>query len=192
MKIYTKTGDKGKTSLFDGTRVYKNNPRVETYGTVDELNSIIGIVIAESQTSVPNSGRGKSKINNTLIQIQNNLFEIGANLANPNKTDDQKLRSHLAEQTKILEQSIDDLTVQMPELTYFILPGGGKAGAFLQLARTVARRAERNIVTLNQQEIVEREILIYLNRLSDAFHTMSRYVNMMENKKETIWISQIK
>ncbi len=185
MKIYTKTGDKGKTSLFDGTRVYKSNIRVETYGTVDELNSIIGIVIAE--LGIANYELGVKK---ELIAIQNNLFEIGACLANPAVLENLKLNQQLEENTKQLENYIDVMTAEMPELTHFILPGGGKAGAFLQLARTVSRRAERQTVALSQQASVAREILIYLNRLSDVFHTMSRYVNFKENKKEVIWVSK--
>jgi cob(I)alamin adenosyltransferase len=183
MKIYTKTGDKGKTSLIDGTRVYKNDLRVEAYGTVDELNAVIGIVVSE----VPSE-----KFKNTLIQIQNDLFEIGSNLADPKAIENEKLQKQLEKHTEDLEKYIDGLTTEMPELTYFILPGGGKVSAFLHLARTVSRRAERNIVSLAQTEHVTKEVLIYLNRLSDVFHTMSRYANFMENKQETIWVSKTK
>lgn len=185
MKIYTKTGDKGKTSLFDGTRVYKNNPRVETYGTVDELNSVIGIVVAETKHI-------DTKFKTTLIEIQNNLFEIGAKLANPNTPENQQLLRQLEKHTRHLEDYIDELTVLMPEITNFILPGGGRVGAYLHLARTISRRAERLVVALSQQEAIEREILIYLNRLSDVFYTMSRYSNFKEGKEETVWISKTK
>lgn len=185
MKIYTKTGDRGKTSLIDGTRVYKNNSRVEAYGTVDELNAVIGVVISEL-TSMNYSLRMKEE----LVEMQNNLFEIGSDLANPKAEANEKLQEKLEKHTKKLENYIDDLTVQMPELTYFILPGGGRGGSFLQLARTVSRRAERNIVSLLQTAFVSKEILIYINRLSDVFHTMSRYANFMEKKEETIWVSK--
>jgi len=180
MKIYTKTGDKGKTSLFDGTRVYKNNPRVKAYGTVDELNSVIGIVLSESQNY-------HTKFKDSLIQIQNDLFEIGARLANPNQKEDEEFIKLLKKHTQRFEEYIDAMINDLPELTNFILPGGGRVGAFLQLARTVCRRAERNVVALSQQEKVNSEILVYLNRLSDLFHTMSRYANFKEKKKEVIW-----
>src|SRR5579859_4901520 len=184
MKVYTKTGDRGKTSLFDGTRVYKNNPRVETYGTIDELNSVLGIITAEIQETNNEKHKYKEKMKIELIEIQKNLFEIGAELANPNAPENPKLMNQLKIHTEQLENYIDTLTIQMPELTNFILPGGGKTGSFLQLARTVSRRAERNIVALLQKEVVEKEILIYINRLSDVFHTMSRYANFEENKEE--------
>lgn len=191
-KIYTKTGDKGKTSLFDGTRVYKNNIRVEAYGTVDELNAVIGIVISEVHSSgLIVRGWGK-EFGNILIQIQNNLFEIGADLANPNVPENVKLMQQLGKHTGQLENYIDKMTVQMPELTHFILPCGGKISAYLQLARTVSRRTERLVVSLAQQEPVGKEILIYLNRLSDVFYTMSRYSNFKEGKQETIWVSKTK
>jgi cob(I)alamin adenosyltransferase len=127
-----------------------------------------------------------------LIQIQNDLFEIGSNLADPKAIENEKLQKQLEQHTKDLEKYIDELTVEMPELTYFILPGGGKVGSFLHLARTVSRRAERNIVFLSQTEHVTKEVVIYLNRLSDVFHTMSRYANFMEKKQETIWVSTTK
>ncbi|HSW96654.1 MAG TPA: cob(I)yrinic acid a,c-diamide adenosyltransferase [Candidatus Saccharimonadales bacterium] len=185
MKIYTKTGDKGKTSLFDGTRVYKNNLRVETYGVIDELNAVLGIVVSFFEKK-----EYHEQLQGKIVIIQNDLFEIGARLANPQVPKNLKLMSQLHEHTEQLEGYIDSLTIQMPELTYFILPGGGTIGAFLQLARTVSRRAERHIVTLSQKEVIEKEILIYINRLSDVFHTMSRYANFKENKKETMWISK--
>jgi cob(I)alamin adenosyltransferase len=187
MKIYTKTGDKGKTSLMDGTRVYKHNPRVEAYGTVDELNAVIGIVF--TQLTITNY---QLRMKEVLIRIQNDLFEIGSNLADPKAIENEKLQKQLEQHTKDLEKYIDELTLAMPELTYFILPGGGKVGAFLHLARTVSRRAERNIVSLSQTEHVTKEVLVYVNRLSDVFHTMSRYSNFMEKKQETIWVSTTK
>ncbi|HSW88366.1 MAG TPA: cob(I)yrinic acid a,c-diamide adenosyltransferase [Candidatus Saccharimonadales bacterium] len=185
MKIYTKTGDKGKTSLFDGTRVYKDNLRVESYGTIDELNAVLGIVVSFFEEK-----EYHKQLQENIVMIQNDLFEIGARLANPHVPENPKLMEQLQEHTAQLEVYIDELTIEMPELTYFILPGGGKAGAFLQLARTVSRRAERRIVALCQKEAVEKEVLIYINRLSDVFHTMSRYINFKENKKETIWTSR--
>src|SRR5579871_3425188 len=151
MKIYTKTGDKGKTSLFNGARVYKNNIRVEAYGTVDELNSVIGIVLTQVKSSKLKLQNDGIKFKTTLIAIQNMLFEIGACLANPTVKTNTKIKKQLDEHTKVIETYIDELTEQLPELRHFILPGGGEVGAFLQLARTVSRRVERIIVSLSQE-----------------------------------------
>jgi len=183
MPIYTRTGDKGKTSLFDGTRVTKNNIRVDTYGTVDELNSVLGIVISQIK-------KNTEKITNELIQIQHDLFEIGAVLANPRDDVSEALKTRLQKQVAFFENSIDEMTAQLPELVNFILPGGGTAGALLQFARAVSRRVERRIVDLSQKEHVENEIIIYFNRLSDLLFTMSRFANFKENKKETVWIKK--
>lgn len=206
MKIYTKTGDKGKTSLFDGTRVLKDNIRVDTYGTIDELNAIIGLIITEIKDK-------RLKIKDILLTIQSDLFTIGAELANPQiviarseerttkqsrKETDKTMRlphqpadwfamTKLEKRILEFEKSIDEMTEELPELTNFILPGGGKTGALLQLARTVCRRAERRIITLSQQETIDYSIIKYFNRLSDLFFTMSRYVNYKEGIKETIW-----
>ncbi len=178
MPIYTKTGDKGQTGLFSGKRVSKASPRIEAIGTVDELNSVIGVVI--SQITNP-----KLQITNELIEIQKDLFEIGAALANPR----QKI--NLSERVKDFEKMIDKMTKELPALFNFILPGGGKAGSTLHLARTVCRRTERRIIELSKKEKVQSDIIVYINRLSDSFLTMSRYINQKEKKKETIWKSSI-
>ena len=173
MAIYTRTGDRGKTSLFDGQRVSKASLRVEAYGTVDELNSIIGVIIAE-----------KSKINKELIKIQNDLFDIGSSLANPTS----KTLGYLGNRVKEFEKSIDEMTNDLPALSNFILPGGGKTGATLHFARTISRRTERKIVTLSEKEPIDKNIIMYLNRLSDLLFTMARFVNFGEKNKEIIWI----
>lgn len=173
-KIYTRTGDKGKTSLFDGKRVFKSDRKVEAYGTIDELNSAIGAASAFIKVA---------SINKELEQIQNDLFEIGSSLAVSKTLPVDQLENR----PKEFEVLIDKLTKQLPLLSQFILPGGGKGGALLHVARTVARRAERNIVQLNQKEHVDQTIIIYLNRLSDLLFTMSRFVNFKEKKKEKIW-----
>lgn len=174
MPIYTKTGDKGNTGLFNGQRVSKASLRIEAIGTVDELNSTIGFVLSQIRNS-------KSEIRKTLIAIQNDLFVVGGALANPRQKVD------LSKRTKEFEKLIDNMTKELPPLMNFILPGGGAVGATLHLARTVARRAERRIVALSGKEKVQPEIIIYINRLSDLFLTMSRFVNMREGKRETIW-----
>lgn len=175
-KIYTKKGDKGETSLFGGTRVPKNSLRVDTYGTVDELDSSIGVVIAHLPLE-------EKKLISLLTSIQHDLLLIGSSLANPVP----KPLPHLGRREKVFEKQIDKMTVQMPELHNFILPGGGKPGAFLHLARTICRRAERRVVKLSREEPIEPAILRYFNRLSDLLFTMARFINHAEGKKETIW-----
>lgn len=181
-KIYTKTGDKGTTSLFDGTRVSKDDIRVDTYGTVDELNSQIGVVVAhllETPYAV--------LLKDELVGIQDDLFTIGALLADPQRKIDETFSLHLKERVSHFEVLIDQLTAEMPELSNFILPGGGRAGAFLQMTRTIARRAERRVISLFKKDAPRDEIVMYFNRLSDLLFTMSRYINFKEGKKEIIW-----
>ena len=183
MVIYTRTGDKGKTSLFNGQRVSKADLRVEAYGTVDELNSAIGIAIAE----ISNIKYQISNIKNELVKIQSDLFEIGSALANVPITNHQSPITDLYNRVKEFESLIDKMTDQMPALSNFILPGGGKTGSLLHFARTVARRAERKVVALSEAERVDSSIIMYLNRLSDLLFTMARFVNYKENKEEVIW-----
>lgn len=182
MPIYTKTGDKGTTSLMDGTRVSKDDLRVDTYGSVDELNSQLGVVLAYLQgTSY------EDLLKKDLLAIQKDLLTIGAILADPQAKVDDKLIKRLDDQVGTFETRIDEMTKQMPELKNFILPGGGKPGALLHLARTIARRVERKITSLVQKESVELVIIRYFNRLSDLLFTMSRYINYQEGNQETIW-----
>lgn len=183
-KIYTKTGDKGTTSLFDGTRVYKDNIRVCPYGMVDELNSIVGIVLSYVKENKKSFAKHFQKI---LEQTQSDLLIIGSHLANPTPSTEIMHTDILKKNTLYFEEAIDTMTEKMPPLKNFILPGGGKIGSFLHLARTVSRRAERDIVTLSQKEHVDNSILVYMNRLSDLFFTMSRFSNFEENQKEIIW-----
>ncbi|HSX08667.1 MAG TPA: cob(I)yrinic acid a,c-diamide adenosyltransferase [Candidatus Saccharimonadales bacterium] len=179
MPIYTRTGDKGKTSLFDGTRVLKSHKRVETYGTIDELNSMIGVAIAHLHAR-------HAKIKKELEQIQHDLLEIGSTLATPHPMPVEGLENR----SKEFESIIDDLTQKMPELKEFILPGGGKAGSHLHVCRTIIRRAERQLVALIQKEKIDLTIVTYLNRLSDLFFTLARYVNYRDKKKEIRWIKK--
>jgi cob(I)alamin adenosyltransferase len=176
MPIYTRTGDKGKTSLFGGKRVLKSDDRVETYGTIDELNSILGVVVATIETK-------NKKLAKDLEEIQHDLFTIGSYLANPIS----KPVTRLEKRIERFEKEIDSMTSKMPELHNFILPGGGKVGASLHQARTVCRRAERSLVGLMQEEEVDQHVVKYINRLSDLLFTMARFVNHKEKKKETIW-----
>src|SRR3989344_4936364 len=177
-KIYTRTGDKGKTSLFDGKRVFKYDKKVEAYGTIDELNSAIGVAMAE--ISNKRKKKGLPLITEELEEIQKDLLEIGSSLAVSIALPVDQLKDRPQE----FEKLIDKLTRQLPPLTQFILPGGGKGGAHLHVARTVARRAERRVVGLSKTEKVDEIIIIYLNRLSDLLFTMARFVNFKEKKKE--------
>jgi len=183
LKIYTRTGDKGETSLFGGKRVKKYSLRVETYGTVDELNSAIGVAIAQSQKLKIKDQKYISNITNELEQIQHDLFDIGSALSNPNAQQLEWLRTRIDE----FEKLIDSLTEKLPELRNFILPGGSLIGSQIHLARTICRRAERRIVELAQKEDIDKFIIKYVNRLSDLLFTIARFVNQKEKKREIIW-----
>lgn len=182
MPIYTRTGDKGTTSLFDKTRVLKSHTRVDTYGTVDELNSTIGMAIALC-LEITSQEANVKKVIKELEKIQHDLLIVGSTLANPNAGPVTALKKRPAD----FEKLIDWMTEQMPPLKEFILPGGGRAGAQLHISRTIARRTERQLVALIQEVPVDEAILVYVNRLSDLFFTMARYVNYIEKKKEITW-----
>jgi cob(I)alamin adenosyltransferase len=166
MKIYTKTGDEGFTSLFGGTRISKDNIRIESYGSIDELNSFVGLLFEELQIQ---------DVKLTLFQIQNRLFDIGSSLAcDPEK--EFKLESVTEEDTHLLESEIDRMESTLDPLKNFILPSGNKSIAVAHICRTVCRRAERRIVTLSNVSSVDKEIFHYLNRLSDYFFVCARYI----------------
>ena len=177
MSVYTRTGDKGKTSLYQGKRVSKASLRIQAIGTIDELNSVIGIAVSTFKVKNP-------KLKANLLKIQSDLFEIGAALANPSS------KVNLEPKVKEFELEIDKLDKKLPELKNFILPGGSLTGANLHLARTVARRAERRITELSEKERVDEGIIIYLNRLSDFLFMTARFINYKEKKKETLWTSR--
>lgn len=180
MPIYTKTGDKGKTSLFSGKRVYKDNIRIEAYGTLDELNSVIGIILSFNTKKTKES----KYIARLLLDIQQSIFPICSYLADlPDVISD----IDLDEKTRQLEKEIDYMTNKMPKLANFILPGGEIVGSQLHLARTISRRSERSIIRLHKKEKVDIRIIQYINRLSDLFFTLARYSNYLEKKKEIIW-----
>ena len=183
MPIYTRTGDKGQTSLFNKERVPKFHIRVEAYGTVDELNSAIGVVVAEVQSSKLKVKSYNLKLKNELKKIQNDLLDIGSALADPKA----KPLENLKKRVKEFEDFIDEMTEKMPPLKNFILPGGGKSGAILQFARTISRRAERRVVELAEKEPIDSDIVMYMNRLSDLLFTMARFVNFKGKQKEILW-----
>jgi cob(I)alamin adenosyltransferase len=171
-KIYTKTGDDGTTGLGDGTRVAKDSARVAAYGTVDELNSSIGIVLAQE---IP------APIREALTQIQHDLFDLGGELCIPGMA-----MVHEADVER-LEQTLDGFNADLPPLKDFILPGGGMAAACCHLSRTVCRRAEREVVTLSRSETVRPEAVRYLNRLSDLLFVLSRVLARASGHGEVLW-----
>jgi len=180
IKIYTKTGDKGKTSLLGGTKVPKSDLRIECYGTVDELNSYIGLV----SDHVPDK---HSK--NILKEIQDRLFTIGSSLAcDPVKEPLMKIPDLKEQDVELLEKEIDSLTEKLPPMKNFILPGGHVAVSITHVARCVCRRAERLCVNMQEHEMsIEPLIIIYLNRLSDYLFILARYVAHLLNVEEIPW-----
>lgn len=180
MKIYTKTGDTGETSLFGGRRVWKNNIRIAAYGTVDELNSILGIALTEIKNA---------ELKEVIKSIQNELFTVGSDLAAPleKSTSNFRIPRIEAASSNRLEDLIDEFNLQLPELRNFILPGGTKGAAILHNARTVCRRAEREVVELSQNEEINKEIEVYLNRLSDLLFVLARYENFISNTQDISW-----
>lgn len=180
MKIYTKTGDKGETSLFGGERVQKNNQRINAYGTIDELNAFIGFAITEIKSS---------EIKEVLLDLQNKLFTVGSDLATPDTEKNKKLDISRTQKEFIdkAESDIDKFNGQLEELRNFILPGGSKGSAILHICRTICRRAEREVVALKNSEKVNENIIVFLNRISDLFFVLSRYENKVSNQPDTIW-----
>lgn len=178
MKIYTKTGDQGETGMLGGIRVGKDDPRVEAYGQVDELNSVLGVARAE----------GLGPLDALSQALQEQLFTIGCILATPQGS---KAAASLPKMEEgwigAMEKAIDSFDVQLPPLSAFVLPGGSKPAAALHLARTVCRRAERQVVSLFRQGLIEAQIVVYLNRLSDLLFTMARYSNHLAGMKDVPW-----
>ena len=178
MKIYTKTGDGGETGLFRGPRVSKNDSRVEAYGNVDECNSLLGIALCFVK---------HPEIRTAVERIQQELFEVGADLATPPQEQNDAMLRIGEGMTIRLENTIDRFERDLPSLTNFILPGGSIGGAFLHNARTVCRRAERSVTTLGQEQKINPEVLRYLNRLSDLLFVLARAENHHAGSPETIW-----
>jgi len=176
MKIYTKTGDDSNTSLQGNFRIAKSHPRIIAYGTIDEANAVLGMVLTNSLDK---------DITEILIGIQNELFLVGADLSNPN-LNDVKNRVSLRMVNK-LEQYIDKLELELSPLTNFILPGGSIAAAQLHYARTVVRRGETQVVQLSEKDEINSNCIKYLNRLSDLFFVIGRLINKRNNKEDILW-----
>lgn len=183
-KIYTKTGDRGETSLFTGQRVPKNDPYIEALGSVDECNSAIGAAVSFMDQAP------LASLKKELEVIQHALFDLGAALATPrtrassHKIDQTRFDEHATEH---LEKWIDQMNEHLPPLHAFILPGGHPSGSMLHLARSICRRAERAVFPIHQQADVSNHVLIYLNRLSDYLFVAARYANSLMHTPETTW-----
>jgi cob(I)alamin adenosyltransferase len=178
MKVYTKTGDKGETSLIGGTRVKKSHLRIESYGTVDELNSYIGLV-RDQEVNVNRK--------DLLKEIQDRLFTIGSSLASDPEKSKMKIPDLHAEDITLLENEIDKMNDELPPLRVFVLPGGHQSVSFCHLARCVCRRAERLVIGLQEESFVAELVIQYLNRLSDYLFVLSRMMAHELNAEEVPW-----
>lgn len=178
MKIYTKTGDKGTTSLFGGKRVSKADLRIDTYGTIDELNSYIGLVRDQEVNQ---------KRRTVLIEIQDRLFTIGSILATEPGNTKVKIPLMAAEDISFLETEIDNMEATLPPMKFFVLPGGNQSVSFCHVARTVCRRSERLVIALHAQEPVDALVIQYLNRLSDYLFVLARKMMNELGAEETPW-----
>lgn len=181
-KIYTKTGDQGQTSLIGGTRVSKHHLRVECYGTIDELNSYIGLV---------GSCAIDSALKDELAIVQHRLFDIGALLAADPKKSKIKLKEIADQDIALLEKRMDALEATLPPLKHFILPGGSIEAAYCHIARAICRRAERHIVQLSTTSAVSEPIFIYMNRLSDYLFLLARKILLDQNRIEVRWSQRL-
>lgn len=184
IKIYTKTGDLGQTSLIGGTKVPKSHLRIESYGTIDELNSFIGLV---------NDHVAEEGVNADLKEIQDRLFTIGSSLAcDPEKEPKMKIPDLKDEDILFLEKRIDEMNGQLPDMKHFVLPGGHPAVSVTHITRCVCRRAERNCVNLQEHELfVDQLVIKYLNRLSDYLFVLARYVGKSLDVAEIAWKPRI-
>ncbi len=175
-KIYTKTGDDGTTGLIGGIRIKKSSPRITAYGSVDELNASIGVIL---------SYKLAIDIRDLLVKIQNDLFIVGADLANPNL--ENKSNRVTPEMIVFLESQIDKIEAKLSPITYFILPGGDRIASYLHLSRTTCRRAETNVVDLSESESINNNCIVYLNRLSDLLFVMARFINKRKKIRDVAW-----
>lgn len=175
MPIYTGAGDKGETTLGNGTNTPKDHPRVEAYGSIDELNSLVGVVLAHY----------KGQRVNALKEVQRMLFSIGAQLASPKAAKAEDITEKITQ----MEKEIDEIEKALPPVKHFILPNGSNSAALLHLARTVCRRTERRVVTLSKNEKIDPQLITYLNRLGDLFFMLAREENVRAKIPEEEWRS---
>ncbi len=182
MKIYTKTGDKGQTSLIGGTRVPKHHLRIESCGTVDELNAYIGLIRDHDNGE---------EVNLILKEVQDRLFTIGALIASDPDKVQKKIPDLYAKDIALLETEMDKMTEMLPELRHFILPGGATVVSFCHIGRCVCRRAERLVVHLAEDSFVDEMVATYLNRLSDYLFTLARFLGMKAGVAEYEWLPRL-
>jgi cob(I)alamin adenosyltransferase len=185
-KVYTRTGDSGETGLVGGKRVAKDSQRVEAYGAVDELNSIVGLARVFNEED-RESGEGHRFLDEVLCQIQDELFDLGSELATPPEFYQVGMYRVGSDEIKRLEKWIDRCQKDLEPLQSFILPGGGRIGAYLHHCRTVCRRAEREILRLSREEEINGDALKYFNRLSDLFFVLSRWIAKQTGQPEYLW-----
>ncbi|OLC17273.1 MAG: ATP:cob(I)alamin adenosyltransferase [Candidatus Rokubacteria bacterium 13_1_40CM_69_27] len=185
-RVYTRTGDRGETALVGGRRVPKDSPRIIAYGTIDELNAIVGIVRTFNEERL-SEGEHHRWLDEVLRKIQNELFDLGSELATPPEAAYEGMFKVGEEQVTALERLMDHCQKDLLPLKSFTLPGGGRIGAFLHQARTVCRRAEREILKLSRAEPIGEWPLRYVNRLSDVFFVLGRWVGKQLGEKEYLW-----
>ena len=185
-KVYTRTGDKGETALVGGKRVPKDSPRIDAYGTIDELNSVVGLARSFNEEKL-DAGNAHRFLDTVLRQIQDELFDLGSELATPDDFSYDGMYRMTANEVRKLEQIIDECQKELEPLKSFILPGGGRIAAYLHQCRTVCRRAERDIIRLSRAEPLSEWPLKYVNRLSDLFFVLSRWIGKQTGEAEYLW-----
>jgi cob(I)alamin adenosyltransferase len=185
-RVYTRTGDQGETGLVGGKRVAKDSPRIEAYGTIDELNSIVGLARVFNEEKLPGGGAERF-LDEVLRDIQDELFDLGSELATPPELFKPGMYRVGAPQVEKLERLIDECQKILDPLKSFVLPGGGRVGAYLHHCRTVCRRAEREILRLSRSEELSEWPLKYINRLSDLFFVLSRWISKQSGHEEYLW-----
>ena len=185
-RVYTRTGDKGETALVGGKRLPKDSPRIEAYGTIDELNSVVGLARVFNEEKLK-EGRAHRFLDRVLRKIQDELFDLGSELATPADFSYQGMYRVGKSEVKRLEELMDECQKELGPLKSFVLPGGGRVGGYLHQCRTVCRRAEREILRLSRVEEISDWPLIYVNRLSDLFFVLSRWVGKRMGEKEYLW-----
>ena len=186
-RVYTRTGDKGDTGLVGGKRVPKDSPRIEAYGTIDELNSIVGLARAFNEEKLNDDGDAHRFLDTVLRQIQDELFDLGSELATPPDFFQEGMYRIGEVEVKKIEQLIDECQKDLEPLKSFVLPGGGRIGAYLHQCRTVCRRAEREILRLSRAEELSEWPIKYVNRLSDLFFVLSRWISKKTGEGEYLW-----
>jgi cob(I)alamin adenosyltransferase len=184
-RVYTRTGDNGTTALVGGARVAKDSPRIVAYGTIDELNAILGLARVFNDDRVPDAARGR--LEEIFKGLQNELFDLGSELATPLDAEYEGMFHVDADAVTRLEALMDDCQQDLEPLNSFILPGGGRVSAYLHQARTVCRRAERDILALSRVEKISEHVLIYVNRLSDLLFVLSRWAAKQCGEAEYLW-----